>query len=101
MKLRTKDKVQVISGKDKGKEGTVERVLIEDNKVVVHGINIAKRHVKPGKVSKEGGIISIEKPIFISNLLLICPKCKKTTKIAFKMVDGKKYRVCKKCGNTL
>ena len=101
MKIQNKDKVQIIAGKDKGKEGVVEKVLIEEGKVIVHGINIAKRHVKPGKVSKEGGIISIEKAVDASNVMIICPKCKKIARVGYKLVDGKKHRVCKRCGNAL
>lgn len=101
MKIRKNDKVKVIYGKDKGKESTVERVLLSENKALVKGVNVVKKHLKPGKVSKEGGIISMEKPISVSSLMLICPKCNKPTKVGFKDVDGKKYRVCKKCGNTL
>ena len=101
MKIRTGDKVQVIAGKDKGKDGQVERVLLEAGSVVVHGVNIVKRHVKPGKISKEGGIIPMEKPITVSNVALVCPHCSKTTRVGYKTVDGKKLRICKKCENTL
>ena len=98
MRIRVKDKVKVISGKDRGKEGMVEKVLILDGKVIVHGINIAKRHVKPGKASKEGGIMSIERPLSISNVMILCEKCARPVRIGYSIVNGKKIRICKKCG---
>lgn len=101
MKLRTKDKVKIIAGKDKGKEGVVQKVLRTKGKVVVEGVNVVKRHVKPGIVSQEGGIISMEKPIDVSNAMVICEKCQGPVRIGFKDVKGKKYRVCKKCGEAL
>lgn len=101
MKIRQKDKVVIIAGKDKGKTGVVKKVLIDLNKIVVEGVHIVKKHVKPGVVSKEGGIIPMEKPIDASNALVFCEKCKKGVKVSFKVVDDKKLRVCKKCGNLL
>ena len=101
MKIQTKDTVKIIAGKDKGKEGVVEKVFNDAGRIVVHGVNIAKRHIKPGKVSKEGGIISIEKSVDVSNVMVICPKCKKPARIGLKIVDGKKHRICKSCGNAL
>lgn len=98
MKVRKGDKVKVLVGKDAGKTGKVLMVLKSENKVVVEGINLVTRHVKPGKVSKEGGIIKIEKPIDASNVMVICEKCERPVRIGFNLVGGKKYRVCKKCG---
>ena len=98
MKIRIKDKVKIVSGKDRGKEGLVEKVLVLDGKVIVHGANIAKRHVKPGKASKEGGIMSIERPISISNVMIVCEKCARLVRIGYSIVNGKKVRVCKRCG---
>jgi large subunit ribosomal protein L24 len=98
MKIRKDDKVKILSGKDAGKQGKVLMVLKDSQKVVVEGVNIAKRHVKPGKISKEGGIIKIEKPISASNVMLICEKCGKAVRIGFSIVGDKKFRICKKCG---
>jgi large subunit ribosomal protein L24 len=98
MKIRKNDKVKVILGKDAGKTGKVLMVLKERGKVVVEGVNIVKRHVKPGAVSKEGGIIKIEKPITVSNVMLVCEKCGKPVRIGISTVGSKKYRICKKCG---
>ncbi|OGC50465.1 50S ribosomal protein L24 [candidate division WWE3 bacterium RIFCSPHIGHO2_01_FULL_40_23] len=100
MKIKKGDKVKVIAGKDKGKEGTVREVS-KSGRVVIEGVNIVKKHVKAGKVSKEGGIISMEKPIDASNVMVVCEKCKREVRTMQKLVDGKKYRVCKRCGNTI
>lgn len=98
MKIKKGDTVKVITGKDKGKTGKVERVLLKKNKVLVAGINIYKRHLKPQGQSKPGGIIDLGKPLNISNVCLICPKCGKPTKIGFLIDKSKlKQRICKKC----
>lgn len=96
MKIKKGDKVKIISGKDKGKTGPVLVVLNKRNKVLVEGINIVKRHVKPGAVSKEGGIISVEKPIDVSNVMFLDEKEKKTSRLGYKIVDGKKKRFLKR-----
>jgi len=97
MKIRMGDKIKVISGKDLGKEGVVERILKDKNSLVVKGINIAKKHVKPSDKYKEGGIVEITRPVDISNVALVCGKCKKTTRIGYKLAGDRKYRICKKC----
>jgi large subunit ribosomal protein L24 len=101
LKIREGDKVVVITGKDKGKTGKVLKVLREQGKVVVEGVNIVKKHVKPGSVSKEGGIVSIERPINTSNVMYFDEKKNVPTRIGFKLIDGKKYRVNKKTGDVL
>ena len=98
MKIKKDDKVVVLSGKDKGKEG---KVLIADpkaGKVVVEGVNVATKHQKAQKQGQEGGIIKVETPIYVSKVALVCPKCGKATRVAHKFVGDKKVRVCKKCG---
>lgn len=100
MKIKKGDQIKVLLGKDKGKIGTVERVLGKNNKVFIPGINVYKRHV-PKKVasqaSSEGGVIDIVKPLNVSNIALICPNCKKPTRIGFKKIGDTKVRICKKC----
>ena len=101
MNIRKDDKVVVISGKDKGKEG---KVLVADpkaGKLVVEGVNVASRHQKPRKQGEEGGIIKVETPIYACKVMVVCPKCGKPTRVAHKLVDGKNVRVCKKCGAEL
>ncbi|MBI2414911.1 50S ribosomal protein L24 [candidate division WWE3 bacterium] len=101
MKIRKDDKIKVIKGKDAGKQGKVLAINTNSSRVLVEGINIVKRHVKPGAVSKEGGIISIERSISLANVMLICPKCSAATRTEFKVMDNKKFRVCKKCKEVL
>ncbi len=98
MKIKKDDKVVVLAGKDKGKQG---KVLVADpkgGKVVVEGVNVATKHRKPRKQGDEGGIIKVETPIYVSKVQLVCPKCGKATRVGFKVEDGKKSRICKKCG---
>ena len=98
MNIRKDDKVVVLSGKDKGKEGTVLKADPKNGKVIVSGVNVATKHQKPRKQGEEGGIIKVETPIYVSKVQLVCPKCGKATRVGFKVENGKKTRVCKKCG---
>jgi large subunit ribosomal protein L24 len=98
MFIRTNDTVIVLTGRDKGKEGKVMSADIKAGKVLVEGINVAKRHKKPRKQGEPGGIISKETPIYANKVMRVCPKCGKPTRPAFRLSkDGKKVRVCKKC----
>ena len=101
MNIRTDDKVIVLSGKDKGKQGKVLEAMPAEKKVIVEGVNVASCHVKPRKQGEEGGIIRREIPMYVSKVMLVCPKCNKATRSAHKTVDGKNVRVCKKCGETI
>ncbi len=101
MKLHVGDKVVVIAGNDKGKEGVIQKVYPKLNKVVVENINIRKKHRKPTQANPEGSILEIYAPIDASNVALVDPKTKKPTKIGYKEVKGKKVRVAKKSGATL
>ena len=98
MNVKKNDTVVVLSGKDKGKKGKVLSVDPESRKVIVEGVNVASRHQKPRKQGEEGGIIKKETPIYASKVMTVCPKCDKATRVAHKIVDGKKVRVCKHCG---
>ena len=98
MNIRKDDKVVVISGKDKGKEGKVLVSNPKAGKLIVEGVNVATKHQKPRKQGEEGGIIKVETPIYAAKVQLVCPKCGKPTRVGHKIVDGKKSRVCKKCG---
>ena len=98
MNVKKNDTVVVLSGKDKGKKGKVLSVNPETRKVIVEGVNVASRHQKPRKQGEEGGIIKKETPIYASKVMTVCPKCDKATRVAHKIVDGKKVRVCKHCG---
>jgi len=99
MNIKTNDTVIVLSGKDKGKTGKVISADPKGGKVIVEGVNVAKRHQKPRQQGEEGGIIKIETPIYAAKVMRVCPKCDKPTRAAHKIkADGTKARVCKKCG---
>ena len=101
MKIKTGDNVIVLSGKDKAKTGKVLRADPAAQKVVVEGVNVATKHQAPRKQGQEGGIIKVETPIYASKLQVVCPKCGKATRVGHKIENGKKSRVCKKCGANL
>ena len=98
MKIRKGDTVQILSGNDKGKTGEVIETIPKTSRIIVKGINIRKKHIKPKKQGEEGGIVPVECSIHSSKANVVCPKCGKATRIAMKVEDGKKVRVCKKCG---
>lgn len=98
MRIKKGDTVQVLSGNDKGKKGEVLEVIPKDSKVVVKGVNVRKKHIKPRKQGDEGGIIPIECAIDSSKVNVVCPKCGKSTRVEYKVEDDKKVRICKKCG---
>ena len=97
MKIRKGDQVQIISGKDKGKGGKVLRVIPASKKVVVEGLNLVKKHSKPKKGGEKGQRIEIPSPINVSNVMAVCSKCGKLTRIEFKINNKEKSRICKKC----
>ena len=101
LKVKKGDTVQVLSGNDKGKTGEVLEVIPKTNKIIVKGVNIRKKHVKPRRQGEEGGIISAECAIHSSKVNLVCPKCGKSTRIGFIMDKDEKIRVCKKCGEKI
>ena len=96
------DKVVVIAGKDKGREGKVLKTEPPKSRVFVEGINTVQRHTKPTQASPQGGIVSKEAPLSSSNVMVICPSCSKPTRIKkTRSVDGKNTRACKKCGEII
>nr|AKQ03646.1 50S ribosomal protein L24, large subunit ribosomal protein L24 [uncultured Berkelbacteria bacterium Rifle_16ft_4_minimus_38443] len=101
IKLKKGDNVLVISGKDRGKTGKIEKAFPKNRKVQISGINIIKKHVKPTKKNPKGGKVEIAVPITTSNLMLICPKCHKATRTGFKITVQKKVRICKKCAEEI
>ena len=100
MNIRKDDKVVVLSGKDKGKQGKVLSADPKAGKVIVEGVNVASRHMKPKKQGDQGGIIKMETPIYACKVQLVCPKCGKPTRVGHVFEDGKKLRSCKKCGKS-
>ena len=98
MNIKKNDTVIVLSGKDKGKKGKVLKAMPKDNKVIVEGVSVAACHTKARKQGETGGIIRKETPIRIDKIQLFCSKCDKGVRVGYKVEDGKKIRVCKKCG---
>ena len=101
MKIRKGDTVLIVSGKDRRKKGKVLEVFPRDDRAVIEGANLRKKHVKPKRSGQKGQIIEMPFPIHLSNLKLICQKCGKPTRVGSKIKENKKFRVCKKCGQSL
>lgn len=101
MEIKKGDKVVVLTGKDKGKQAVVIKALPADNKVVLEGLNMVTKHVKPRSANQPGGKIEQPAAIDASNVMLVCPECGKATKVAHEKADGKNVRKCKKCGAVL
>ena len=102
VRLKKNDRVKVISGKDKGKEGKIIRRVPERDLVVVEGVNMVSRHVRPSQTNPQSGIIKQEDPIYASKVMLVCPQCGKATRVGASFLEsGKKVRVCKKCGEII
>ncbi|MBR3696731.1 MAG: 50S ribosomal protein L24 [Clostridia bacterium] len=101
LKLKKGDTVKVLSGNDKGKTGEIIEIIPKTNKIIVKGVNVRKKHIKPKKQGEEGGIISVECAIHSAKVNVVCPKCGKTTKVGYVLEKDEKVRVCKKCGAKL
>ena len=102
MRIHKGDTVQVISGKDKGKTSSVMRALPESRKVVVEKVGVVKKAQRPTRDNPSGGIMSIERPVHVSTVMLVCPKCNEATRVSVRVNDKKKkVRVCKKCGKDI
>ncbi len=97
MKIKTGDTVLIISGKDRGKKGKVIKALSGESRIIVEDANLRKKHVRPKRQGEKGQIVETAAPLDASNVKLICPKCKKPTRIGYKVAEGGKYRICKKC----
>lgn len=97
MKFKKGDEVKVTAGKDKGKTGKIEKAFPQKHLVVIAGINMFKRHVKPRDPRKPAGIIDIIKPLAMGKIALVCPKCNQQTRAGYIFEDGKKIRICRKC----
>ena len=104
MSLRVKrdDTVQILAGRERGKRGKVREVHVKDDRVIVAEVNIAKRHMKPGRNARQAGIIDVEQPLHISNVGIVCAKCNRPVRIGARQLDdGRRVRVCKRCGEQL
>ena len=100
LKIKKGDQVKILQGKDKGKTGSVEKVLAKDGRLIISGINLYKKHQKAG-IGKKAQIMEIVKPVSASGVLLICPKCQNLTRLGFRLTTSGKFRVCKKCGEQI
>jgi large subunit ribosomal protein L24 len=101
MKIKKGDTVLIISGKDRGRKGKVLKAFPKELKILVEGINLKKKHVRPKREGEKGQIVQIPAPIQISNVKVICPKCGKATRLGYKITENKKSRICKKCGKEI
>ena len=101
MKIKKNDTVLIISGKDRGRKGKVFRVFPRKEKIMVEGINIKKKHIRPKKAGQKGQIIKLSAPLPVSNVKLLCLKCNKPTRVGYKIIDKKKIRICKKCNKEI
>ena len=101
LSIRAGDKVKVIAGKDKGKEAKVLATLPYKQRVIVERVNMVKKATRPTQRNPQGGILEIEAPIHVSNVMLVCPSCSQPTRVGRRRVDGARVRVCKKCGNDI
>jgi large subunit ribosomal protein L24 len=100
--VKTGDRVIITAGKDKGKEGNIKKAIPSEGKVIVEGANMVTKATKANPAyGIQGGLIKKEAPLDSSNVMIVCPACGKATRVAHKIVDGKKVRVCKKCGESL
>jgi len=97
MEIKSGDTILIIAGKDKNKSGKVTEVYPKNNKVIVEGLNIVKKHVRPKKEGEKGQRVEVPRPIDVSNVQIICPKCKKPARIGHRLMEKNKVRICKKC----
>lgn len=97
MKIRKGDNVKILSGKDRGKTGKVLRILPGAGKALVEGLNLVKKHIRPKKQGEKGQRVSVPAAIDVSNLMLVCPRCSKASRVGFKRGEKNKFRICKRC----
>lgn len=98
MKIKKNDQIIVISGKDKGKKAKVLQVFPDKAKVLLEGLNLRKKHVKPKKSGEKGEMVQVPVPMDVSNVKLVCSKCGQPARVGYKLIEKKKFRMCKKCG---
>lgn len=97
MKIHKNDTIKIITGKDKNKSGKVIKVFPKESKILIDGLNVFKKHVKPKKQGEKGQTISISRPLNVSNVMLICASCGKAARVGYRFEGEKKVRICKKC----
>jgi len=97
MKIKKGDTVKILTGKDRGKTGKVIKVDPKSEKLIVEGLNLYKKHMRPKKQGEKGEIIKISRPMNVSNTMIVCPNCKQATRVGFRLEKDNKFRYCKKC----
>lgn len=98
MKIHKGDTVKIITGKDKGKTGKILKVLLKKNSILIEGLNLYKKHVRPKRQGEKGEMVLVPRPVDISNVMLFCPNCGQAVKIGYRFDAERKSRICKKCG---
>jgi large subunit ribosomal protein L24 len=101
VKIHKGDEVVVLSGKDKGKRGAVREAIPSKERVIVEGVNMVKKHQRPRPGVRQSGIVERENPLHVSNVMLYCPQCNTPTRVGVRREDGKKTRLCKRCGQSV
>ena len=101
MKIKKSDNVLIITGKDKGRKGKVLKAFPREGRIIIEGINIRKKHVKPKRSGEKGQVVQVPLAIDVSNVKLLCPKCGKAARVGYKLTEDKKQRICKKCGEKI
>ena len=101
MKIHKGDTIQIIAGKDKGKKGKVEKVDTKNNTVIVPDTNLYKRHVRKSEQFPQGGIIDLPRPLDVAKVALVCPRCNKSTRVGYRIIDKIKKRICRKCDEVI
>ncbi len=99
MKVKKGDTVLIISGKDRGKTAKILKSLIKERRILVEGVNLKRKHVKPKKEGEKGQVISVAAPLDVSSVKFLCPKCGKASRLGYKINEDKKMRICKKCNS--
>ena len=97
MKIKKGDTVLIISGKDRKKTGKVLNVFPKEQRIIIEGVGMRKKHIKPKKSGEKGQVVQVPSPVSASNVKLICPKCGKPARVGYKIIANRKYRMCKKC----
>ncbi len=100
LKFKVGDTIKVTQGKDKGREGKIEKIYTKEGRALIPGLNVYKKHVK-GVTGKKGGIYDIPRPLSFSKIAVVCPKCKKTTRVGFRVLPKEKVRMCRKCNREI
>jgi large subunit ribosomal protein L24 len=101
MKIKKGDVVKIIKGKDRGKTGKVLKIFPKEGRVLVEGVNIFKKHVRPKRQGEKGEIVEVTRPMSIANVMLVCPQCSSAIRVGFRLQDKEKVRYCRKCGQNI